>query len=96
MRELVYKIKRLLCIHKISVYHVEMSTVNNIKIISTYKCTKCGRVIKVEVSDKEEDEDYCKHDICIEFKDIENGKGIRVMNVCEKCKKVLKVRTILD
>lgn len=63
MREIIYKIKRLLCIHKLSVYHIEMSTLNSIKIISTYKCTRCGKVIKVEVNDKEEDKKYCKHDI---------------------------------
>lgn len=95
MRELMYKIKKLLYINKLSVYRIEMGTDNGIKIISTYKCTKCGKIIKVEVDDKE-DEDYCKHDICIEFKDIENGKGIRVIKVCEKCKKILKVKNILD
>ena len=80
MREIIYKIKRLLCIHKLSVYHIEMSTLNSIKIISTYKCTRCGKVIKVEVNDKEEDKKYCKHDIYIEFKDIENDKGIKSEN----------------
>lgn len=96
MRDIICKIKRILCIHKLSVYHVEMSAINGIKIISTYKCTKCDKIIKVEVNDKEEDKKYCKHDICIEFKEIENGKGIRTIKVCEKCKKVLKVKTILD